>query len=168
MNEPGGRDLHIPLLEPEIHFNTGNAGRTCLAVSAQLHLIEPLGFDLDAREVRRAGLDYWPRVKPLVWSGWNGFQAARPDLGPAFFCTPDAERELWDVSFPRPCALVFGCESSGLPERLRRDSPERCFRIPMADTTLRSLNLSTCVGIAAYEVVRQWRVARAPLRGGPR
>ncbi len=157
MNESGPRNLHIALLEPEIHFNTGNAGRTCLAVSAQLHLIEPLGFKLDAREVRRAGLDYWPRVKPRVWSGWSKFEAGLPDLGPVFFCTPEAERELWDLRIPRPAVLVFGRESSGLPEGLRRDFAERCFRIPMADPSVRSLNLSTCVGIAAYEVVRQWR-----------
>ena len=158
MDEPTHRDLHIALLEPEIHFNTGNSGRTCLAVSAQLHLIEPLGFGLGAREVRRAGLDYWPRVKPRVWSGWAEFEAGLQNMGPAFFCTPDAELEMWDVRFPRPCVLVFGCEGSGLPEQLRRDFAERCFRIPMADASVRSLNLSTCVGIAAYEVVRQWHI----------
>ena len=159
MNESNRRDLHIALLEPEIHFNTGNAGRTCLAVSAQLHLIEPLGFQLSARQLRRAGLDYWPHVRPRVWSAWSEFEAGLADLGPAFFCTPDAERELWDVRFPRPSVLVFGRESSGLPEPLRRGFAERCFRIPMADSSVRSLNLSTCVGIAAYEVVRQWRTS---------
>jgi len=159
MNESGRRDLHIALLEPEIHFNTGNSGRTCLAVSAQLHLIEPLGFGLGAREVRRAGLDYWPLVEPRVWSGWPEFEAGTRDLGATFFCTPDAEQELWDVRFPRPAVLVFGCESRGLPAALRHGNPERCFRIPMANPPVRSLNLSTCVGIAAYEVVRQWRTS---------
>src|SRR4051794_5674964 len=87
--------LHIVLVEPEIHWNTGNAGRTCLAVGARLHLIEPLGFSLDAKEVRRSGLDYWARVPLSVWPDWPAFEKELPSLGEPFFFTPEARRTLW-------------------------------------------------------------------------
>ena len=153
--------LHVVLVEPEIHWNTGNAGRTCLAVGAQLHLVEPLGFSLDERELRRAGLDYWPRVAPRVWPSWAALEAVLPALGTALFVTPDAPRRLWDVRFPSPCVLVFGRESVGLPAGLRERHADRTLAIPMLDPELRSLNLSTCVALAAYEVRRQW-LAAAP------
>ncbi|HET9226501.1 MAG TPA: TrmH family RNA methyltransferase, partial [Thermoanaerobaculia bacterium] len=84
-------DLHVVLVEPEIHWNTGNAGRTCLAAGARLHLVEPLGFSLDEREVRRAGLDYWPRVDPRIWPSWNAFEERMPELGEPFFFSAEAE-----------------------------------------------------------------------------
>jgi tRNA (cytidine/uridine-2'-O-)-methyltransferase len=148
--------LHVALVEPEIHWNTGNAGRTCLGAGAELHLIGPMGFSLEAAQVRRSGLDYWPRVNPRLWEAWPDFEKALPTLGEAFFLTPEAPRHLWDVRFPRGVVLVFGRESSGLPPSLRERNPDRLIGIPMADTALRSLNLSTCVGIAVYEVRRQW------------
>lgn len=147
--------LHVALVEPEIHWNTGNVGRTCLAAGAQLHLIEPLGFSLDERQVRRAGLDYWPRVAPRVWATWDAFEAELPRLGPAFFFTASAPRAHWDVAFPSPCVLVFGRESVGLPPSLIARHPDACVRIPMAAGSIRSLNLSTAAALGIYEVVRQ-------------
>ena len=143
------------LVEPEIHWNTGNAGRTCLAAGARLHLVEPLGFSLAEREVRRAGLDYWPRVEPRVWPGWAALEAELPGLGEPFFLTSEAPRTLWEVRYPQSVVLVFGRESTGLPAALRERYPERLVGIPMADPKLRSLNLSTAVAVALYEVLRQ-------------
>ena len=147
--------LHVVLVEPEIHWNTGNAGRTCLAAGARLHLVEPLGFSLDEREVRRAGLDYWPRVAPTVWPGWEALEAALPGLGEPFFFSAEAPRGHWEVSYPERTVLVFGRESTGLPAELRERHRERLVAIPMADLELRSLNLSTAVAVALYEVLRQ-------------
>jgi tRNA (cytidine/uridine-2'-O-)-methyltransferase len=149
--------LQVVIVEPEIHWNTGNAGRTCLAVGATLHLIEPLGFSLDDKEVRRSGLDYWPRVPLRVWPDWARFEQELPALGEPFFVTPDAPRTLWDVQFPPRTVLIFGRESVGLPAELRERYRDHTIAIPMADPELRSLNLSTCIGIAAYEVERQLR-----------
>jgi tRNA (cytidine/uridine-2'-O-)-methyltransferase len=153
--------LHVILVEPEIHWNTGNAGRSCLAAGAQLHLVEPLGFSLDEREVRRAGLDYWERVRPRLWPGWDALEAALPDLGEPFFASPEGGHEPWDVSFPDRTVLVFGRESVGLPAAVRERHRERLLRLPMQDPALRSLNLSTCVGIFLYEVLRQRRAGGA-------
>lgn len=149
--------LHVVLVEPEIHWNTGNAGRSCLAAGAQLHLVEPLGFSLGERELRRAGLDYWERVTPRIWSGWDAFEAVLPRLGEPFFASPEGERPYWDVRFPERTVLVFGRESVGLPSRLRERYHERLVRLPMHDPDLRSVNVSTCVGILLYEVLRQWQ-----------
>ena len=149
--------LHVALVAPEIHWNTGNAGRTCLAVGAQLHLIDPLGFSLAEREVRRAGLDYWERVAVRRWDDWSAFEGALSGLGAPYFFSAEASLEYWDVEYPSPVTLVFGGESRGLPDELRERYRERLVRLPMADPEVRSLNLSTCVGIAAYEVLRQWR-----------
>ena len=151
--------LHVVLVHPEIAWNTGNAGRTCLAAGAQLHLVRPLGFSLHEREVRRSGLDYWPRVRPIVWRDWPSFEAAMPGLGEPFLFSAEAPRELWDVRFPADPVLVFGRESGGLPDDLRSRFPERLVCIPMADTKMRSLNLSTAVAIALYEVLRQHRAS---------
>ncbi len=149
--------IHVALVHPEIAWNTGNAGRTCLAAGAQLHLVRPLGFSLDEREVRRAGVDYWPRVDPVVWQDWAAFEAAIPGLGAPFFFSAEAPRDVWDVAFPADAVLIFGRESGGLPEELRRRHLERFVSIPMADTTMRSLNLSTAVAVVLYEVLRQRR-----------
>jgi tRNA (cytidine/uridine-2'-O-)-methyltransferase len=148
-------NLHVVLVEPEIHWNTGNAGRTCLAAGAQLHLVEPLGFSLDDREVRRAGLDYWPRVQPSVWPDWEHFEAHLPRLGEPYFFSAEGERDLWSVTYPERTVLVFGRESAGLPLGLRKRHRDRLLAIPMQDDGLRSLNLSTAVAVALYEVTRQ-------------
>ncbi len=150
-------DLHVVLVTPEIAWNTGNAGRTCLAAGAQLHLVRPLGFSLEEREVRRAGVDYWPRVRPVVWDDWAALEAALPALGEPFFFSAEAPREIWDVEFPQRSVLVFGRESGGLPEDLRRRHADRFVCIPMADTRMRSLNVSTAVAVVLYEALRQRR-----------
>lgn len=149
--------MHVVLVSPEIAWNTGNAGRTCLAAGARLHLVRPLGFSLDEREVRRAGVDYWPRVCPVVWQEWAELEAHLPQLGQPFFFSAEAPLQLWDVSFPAHPVLIFGRESGGLPSELRQRYPDRLVCIPMADTQMRSLNLSTAVAIVAYEVLRQRR-----------
>lgn len=149
--------LHIVLVEPEIHWNTGNVGRTSLAVGAELHLVEPLGFSLGDRELRRAGLDYWPRVRLRVWPSWDAVEQALPRLGEPFFFSSGAGRCLWDVRFPQDTVLVFGRESVGLPRALLERQADRVVGIPMADPALRSLNLSTAAAVAAHEVVRQSR-----------
>jgi tRNA (cytidine/uridine-2'-O-)-methyltransferase len=148
-------ELHVVLVHPEIHWNTGNAGRTCLAAGAQLHLVRPLGFSLDDREVQRAGLDYWERVRPVVWQGWADLEPRFGELGEPFFFTSDGARPLWDVTFPARTALIFGRESVGLPPEIRSRHADRTVSIPMLDPDLRSLNLSTSVAIALYEVLRQ-------------
>jgi tRNA (cytidine/uridine-2'-O-)-methyltransferase len=148
-------NLNVVLVEPEIHWNTGNIGRTCLAAGAQLHLVEPLGFSLDEKEVRRSGLDYWSRVDPRVWPSWAAVEDGLPSLGEPFFFSAETSRPLWDVEFPEHAALVFGRESVGLSAEIRDRYRDRLVRIPMADPALRSLNLSTAVAIALYEVLRQ-------------
>jgi tRNA (cytidine/uridine-2'-O-)-methyltransferase len=157
--------LHIALVEPEIAWNTGNVGRTSLAVGAHLHLVEPLGFSLDDKQVRRAGLDYWPRVRLTVWPTLDAFAAALPDLGEPFFFTSSATRTLWDPRYPQKTVLVFGRESVGLPPALLAQHAAATVRIPMQDNELRSLNLSTAAALASYEVTRQWG-SLAPLPAG--
>jgi tRNA (cytidine/uridine-2'-O-)-methyltransferase len=152
--------LHVVLVEPEIHWNTGNAGRTCLAAGAELHLVQPLGFSLDEREVRRAGLDYWEHVRMRLWPDWNALEAMLPHFGEPFFFSTKATRSFWDAGFGERTVLVFGPETRGLPEPLLKRYAERTFRLPMQSEHVRSLNLSTTVGIALYEVLRQRAVTR--------
>lgn len=154
--------LHVVLVHPQIHWNTGNAGRTCLAVGATLHLIEPLGFSLDEREVRRAGLDYWPHVPLRTWPDWPTFEAALPSLGAPWFLDERAPRRAWDAPLAATddTVLVFGAERGGLPEHVRTRYAERLVAYPIVSPVVRSLNLSTTVALAAYEVLRQ-RAARA-------
>ena len=149
-------DLHVVLVEPEIHWNTGNAGRTCLAVGAQLHLVRPLGFSLDEKEIRRAGLDYWARVSPTVWPSWAEFEQALPSLGTPLFFTTRSPRRFQEIAYPCPAVLIFGRESVGLPADLLAQHAAETVAIPMRDAELRSLNLSTSVALAAYEARRQW------------
>ena len=148
---------HVVLVHPEIHWNTGNAGRTCLATGATLHLIEPLGFSLDEKQVKRAGLDYWEHVDLRVWPGWDEFEKALPSLGEPFFFSTKATRTLWDAPLgePEDVALIFGCETAGLPADLHERYRHRSVTMPLASPWVRSLNLSTAVGIAIYEVLRQ-------------
>jgi len=148
--------LHVVLVEPEIHWNTGNAGRTCLAVDAELHLVEPLGFSLDDRHLRRAGLDYWPRVRVRVWPSWAALSEALPGLGQPYFFSSRGSRPYTAVTYPDSVALIFGRESVGLPQALLDQHADTTVAIPMRDPDLRSLNLSTSVALAAYEVRRQW------------
>jgi len=156
--------LHVVLVHPEIHWNTGNAGRTCLAVDAELHLVAPLGFSLDDKHVRRAGLDYWPRVRLRVWPDWPAFAVALPSLGQPHFLAARAARRFTEVTYPDDTVLIFGRESDGLPPEILAAHADATISIPMADPALRSLNLSTSVAVAAYEVRRQWSAADASRR----
>ena len=149
--------IHVVLVHPEIHWNTGNAGRTCLAAGATLHLIEPLGFSLDEREVKRAGLDYWEHVDVRVWPNWNTFEAVLPELGEPFFFSTRSTRLLWDAPLgaPESVVLIFGRETGGLPAEMHERFKDRFATIPVLSPLVRSLNLSTSVAIAVYEVLRQ-------------
>jgi tRNA (cytidine/uridine-2'-O-)-methyltransferase len=139
--------LHVVLVHPEIHWNTGNAGRTCLATGATLHLIEPLGFSLGEREVKRAGLDYWEHVD-------------LPTLGAPYFFSTKATQLLWDAPLGASdnVVLVFGRETGGLPAELHERYADRFVAMPIRSPRVRSLNLSTSVAVAAYEVLRQQHV----------
>jgi tRNA (cytidine/uridine-2'-O-)-methyltransferase len=154
-----GGAIHVVLVHPEIHWNTGNAGRTCLATGATLHLIEPLGFSLDERQVKRAGLDYWEHVDLRVWPDWPAFEAELPSLGEPYFFSTKAARPLWDAPLGETggVVLVFGRETAGLPADLHERFHGRFVGMPMFSPEVRSLNLSTSVGIAVYEVLRQRR-----------
>jgi tRNA (cytidine/uridine-2'-O-)-methyltransferase len=151
--------IHVVLVQPEIHWNTGNAGRTCLAAGATLHLIEPLGFSLDEREVKRAGLDYWEHVDVRVWPSWEVFARELPSLGEPYFFSTKATRLLWDAPLGacENVVLVFGRETGGLPAELHERHGDRFVAMPIHSPRVRSLNLSTSVGIALYEVLRQRR-----------
>jgi tRNA (cytidine/uridine-2'-O-)-methyltransferase len=155
--------LHVVLVQPEIHWNTGNAGRTCLAAGASLHLVRPLGFSLDEREVKRAGLDYWEHVDPKVWADWDSFEEALPSMGEPFFFSTRATRLLWDAPLGASAdvVLIFGRETGGLPERLHERYQDRFVGMPIVSPHVRSLNLSTSVGVALYEVLRQRRGSTA-------
>lgn len=155
----GSGAIHIVFVHPEIHWNTGNAGRTCLAAGATLHLVEPLGFSLDERQVRRAGLDYWPQVDLRVWPDWASFEIALPTLGEPYFFSTKATQPLWDAPLGASpdVVLIFGRETGGLPAELHERYRDRFLAIPMVTPHVRSLNLSTSAGIAVYEVLRQRR-----------
>jgi len=149
--------LHIVLVEPEIHFNTGNVGRTCLATGAKLHLVKPLGFSLDDARVKRAGLDYWPAVNPVVWETFEAIEPALPRLGTPVFFSAEATRSYWDASYLGPTVLVFGRESTGLSRDIRDKYRESLVSLPQRPGSVRSVNLSNAVAVAAYEVLRQRR-----------
>jgi len=157
--------IHVVLVHPEIHWNTGNAGRTCLATGATLHLIEPLGFSLDEREVKRAGLDYWEHVDVRVWPRWEAFEAELPRLGEPFFFSTKARRLFWDAPLGATddVVLVFGRETGGLPTELHDRYADRFVGMPMLSPLVRSLNLSTSVALGIYEVLRRRSAAASPL-----
>ena len=150
---------HVVLVHPEIHWNTGNVGRTCLATGATLHLIEPLGFSLDEREVKRAGLDYWEHVDVRTWPDWETFERQLQSLGEPYFFSTKATQLLWDapLGVPDDLVLVFGRETGGLPAELHERYPDRFLAMPILSPLVRSLNLSTSVAIGLYEVLRQRR-----------
>jgi tRNA (cytidine/uridine-2'-O-)-methyltransferase len=148
---------HVVLVHPEIHWNTGNAGRSCLAAGATLHLVEPLGFSLDERQIRRSGLDYWPHVDLRLWPDWSTFEDELPNLGTPYFFASQAATPLWDAPLGAEgdVVLIFGRESDGFPPEILDRYGDRLLAMPMLSPFVRSLNLSTCVGIAVYEVLRQ-------------
>ena len=146
--------IHIVLYEPEIPQNTGNISRTCAVTGCHLHLIEPLGFDISERSIRRAGLDYWKYLTVSTYANWDDFRSKND--GEFYFCSTKGQQCHSDVSYPsdRDIYFVFGKESRGLPETLLRDNYDRCIRIPMR-SIVRSLNLSNSVAIVVYEALRQ-------------
>lgn len=149
--------IHVALIEPEIPWNTGNVGRTCLAAGARLHLVRPFGFALNDAAVRRAGLDYWQHVNPTIYDSAEEFMQAAPKLGVPYALETYGERSLYDCTFPEDVVLVFGRERLGLPPQVKEAYKDNCFQIPMFSEHMRSLNLSTSVAIAVYEAVRQRR-----------
>lgn len=146
-------DINIVLVEPEIPQNTGNIARTCAATGASLHLVKPLGFEIDDRKLKRAGLDYWDKLDITYYENLFEFLEKNKDEA-MFFFTTKAKRKYTDAKYPGRVFIVFGKETKGLPEELLYQNPEKCVRIPMRDT-LRSLNLSNSVAVAVYEVLRQ-------------
>ncbi len=150
--------LNIVLVEPEIPSNTGNISRTCSVVDAALHLVHPLGFDIDEKAVRRAGLDYWDELKLFEYESFDEIRGKYPE-GVFFFCTTKAPNNYSKIDFKnyenKEIFLVFGKETKGLPENLLKENLESCIRIPMKHNK-RSLNLSNSVAIVAYEVLRQF------------
>ncbi len=146
-------DINIVLHEPEIPQNTGNIARTCAATGAALHLIRPLGFAIDDKKLKRAGLDYWDKLDITYYDGLDDFFGKNPDAAVYYFTTK-APRAYTDVVYPRRVFLMFGKETAGLPEDLLFHHKETAVRIPMRPT-LRSLNLSNSVAVAVFEVFRQ-------------
>ena len=147
------KDINIVLLEPQIPQNTGNIARTCAATGASLHLVRPMGFEVDDKKLKRAGLDYWHALDITYYDGWSDFTDRNPDAELYFFSTK-AKNKYTDVKYPEKVFLVFGREDKGLPEELLKENRDRCVRLPMRDN-LRSLNLSNTAAIAVYEVLRQ-------------
>lgn len=158
---PDRPDLHLALVWPEIPWNTGNTARSCLAFGAQLHLVAPLGFSLDAREVKRAGLDYWEHVKPVVHADLAAFLRELPALGEPWFLTAEADRSLFDAPLASPAVFVLGCESEGLPKSLREEHRDRALRIPQSRALVRSLNQSTAAALALAEFRRRFPIVDA-------
>ena len=147
--------FNVVLVEPEIPPNTGNVGRLCLATNSTLHLVKPLGFSLEDRQLKRAGLDYWEDVDVKTWDSLDALIKAKQSGARYFFVTTKAKRAYWDLQFRPGDFLVFGRETKGLPESLLAENEPWCITIPMEGT--RSLNLATAVGIVLFEAVRQQR-----------
>lgn len=145
--------MNVVLLEPEMPANTGNIGRTCVATDTRLHLIEPLGFKLNDKLIKRAGLDYWDKLDVTVYSDYQDFLDRNPGVK-IYMATTKGRHVYSEVSYEPDCFLMFGKESAGIPEELLLENQERCVRIPMWGD-IRSLNLSNSVSIVLYEALRQ-------------
>ncbi len=145
--------MNIVLVEPEIHVNTGNIARTCVCTGATLHLVHPLGFSIDDRAIRRAGLDYWHLLDLREWKNFAQLKDAHP-AGRFFFIETTGARHYAEVEYRPDDFLVFGRETKGLPKELLDECPDAVVRIPMA-SDIRSLNLSNCAALVLYEALRQ-------------
>ena len=152
--------LHVVLFQPEIAPNTGNIGRMCALTRSRLHLIHPLGYVINDRNLRRAGMDYWKSLDVHEHADWAAFRASAVAPKRLWLFTTRTERSFWDVSYADGDGLVFGNESSGAPDWLHDELGEWRVTIPHANPTLRSLNLSTAAGVACYEGLRQLRAAK--------
>lgn len=155
--------LNIVLHEPEIPANTGNIGRTCVATGTRLHLIEPLGFSLSEKALKRAGMDYWKDLDVTTYLDYEDFLERNPGAK-IYYATTKAPQTYADVKYEDDCFIMFGKESAGIPEEILRDNQETCVRIPMLGET-RSLNLSNSVAIILYEAFRQYDFAHLKLEG---
>ncbi len=145
--------FHVVLVTPEIPPNTGNVGRLCLATGTRLHLVEPLGFSLDNKQLKRAGLDYWKDVDCHIWPSLDALQAASNGRGKFHYFTTKTQTTHWSATYGADDYLVFGSETRGLPESLLKENADSCRTIPTQN--VRSLNLSVSVGIVLYEALRQ-------------
>lgn len=146
--------LHVVLHQPDIPQNTGNIGRTCVAVGAKLWLVRPLGFKLDEKHLRRAAMDYWPKLNWEAVNSWDEVQQRLPDRK-VWCLTKTASRLVWDAEFQRGDILLFGSESQGLPDSILSADPQRNLKLPMLDD-VRSLNLASTANTIVYEAVRQF------------
>ena len=155
--------LNIVLLEPEMPANTGNIGRTCVATGTILHLIEPLGFHLDDRSIKRAGMDYWHQLDVCRYINYEDFLEKNPGAV-IYMATTKAKKVYTQVSYEEDCYIMFGKESAGIPEEILKKNKERCVRIPMNEE-IRSLNLSNSVAIMLYEALRQQGFKNMELTG---
>lgn len=155
--------INIVLLEPEIPANTGNIGRTCVATGTRLHLIEPLGFSLSEKALKRAGMDYWPELDVTTYVDYEDFLVRNPGAQ-IFYATTKGRHIYSDASYPDGCYIMFGKESAGIPEEILREHPDTCVRIPMIGET-RSLNLSNSVAVVLYEALRQQGFAHMKTEG---
>ena len=155
--------INIVLLEPEIPANTGNIGRTCVATGSRLHLIEPLGFDISEKAVRRAGMDYWKDLDLHVYKNYEEFLEKNPNAV-IYMATTKAKHVYSDVTYPNDCYIMFGKESAGIPEEILQNHKDTCIRIPMVGE-IRSLNLSNSVAIVTYEVLRQRNFVNMTMEG---
>jgi len=148
--------MNVVLVEPEIHMNTGNIGRTCVGTGTTLHLVGKLGFSLDCAQIRRSGLDYWPKLDLRLHKDFEAFLGSLPAGAPLFFFSAEAPRVYWDAPFEPGSYLVFGKESTGLAAELRSRYRDRLYRVPHSDR-IRSLNLSAVAAVALYEALRRTR-----------
>ena len=158
--------LNIVLLEPEIPSNTGNIGRTCVATGTRLHLIEPLGFRLTEKNLKRAGMDYWKDLDVTTYINYEDFLEKNPGAK-IYMATTKAPQVYTDVSYEPDCYIMFGKESAGIPEELLLENQERAVRIPMIGD-IRSLNLANSVAVVLYEALRQNNFEGMRLEGKPR
>lgn len=155
--------LNIVLFEPEIPANTGNIGRTCVATDTTLHLIEPLGFSLSEKAIKRAGMDYWKELDVKVYVNWNDFVEKNPEAK-IYMATTKGRHVYTEVNYEPDCFIMFGKESAGIPEEILKEHPDTCVRIPMIGET-RSLNLSNSAAIVLYEALRQNQFDHMKLEG---
>lgn len=157
--------LNIVLHEPEMPANTGNIGRTCVATGTRLHLIEPMGFRLNEKQIKRAGLDYWDKLDVTVYDDFNDFLEKNPEAeGKLYMATTKAKHSYCDVTYPEDCYIMFGKESAGIPEEILVDHEDTCVRIPMLPD-IRSLNLSNSVAVVLYEALRQQQFSQMEMEG---
>lgn len=155
--------MNIVLLEPEMPANTGNIGRTCVATNSRLHLIEPLGFKLNEKMLKRAGLDYWDKLDVTVYSDYQDFLDKNPGAK-IYLATTKAHKVYTEPEYEPDCYIMFGKESAGIPEEILLDNQENCVRIPMWGD-IRSLNLSNSVSIVLYEALRQNGFEKMQMQG---